>query len=177
MREISDSFLLLMAEVASGLTGLFLIGVFFYVETGFRRSEPVREVFEPYIKASTRIVLVLFGMVIGLSLTLVVMEPIWSRLLFLLLSCVLVAANVDTATRIGGVARATGSTALLGTEILGSLAVVGIVAVPWALGGLHPTREDLAWAVLLSFGTGFLSICAMVMSVFDISHTGDDEAG
>lgn len=175
MRQVSDSFLLLIAEVSSGLTGLFLVGVFFYVETGFRRSASARAVFEPYIRASTRIVLILFALAIGVSLTLVAMEPVWPRLLFLVLSAILVAANIDTAARIGGVNRVTGSAILVVTEVLGSLAVVGIVVTPWALGGLHPSREDLAWAVLLSFGTGFLSICAVVLSVFDIPSADPDD--
>jgi hypothetical protein len=37
MRDVSDDFLLNVAEVSATLIGLFLVGVFFYVETGFRR--------------------------------------------------------------------------------------------------------------------------------------------
>jgi hypothetical protein len=46
---------------------------------------------------------------------------------------------------------------------------------PWALGGLHPTRKDLTWAILLSFAAGFLSIFETVMSVFDISRIEEVE--
>jgi hypothetical protein len=178
MRQVSDAFLLLVAEASSGLTGLFLVGVFFYVESGSRRRRAVQasEGFLGYIRASTRIVLVLFGIAIGLSLTLVVLDPIWPRILFGLLSAVLVASNVDTASRIGSVARETGSNVLVVTEVVGSLAVLGIVVLPWALGGFHPSREDLTWAILLSFGTGLLSVFAIVMSVFDLAQlrAGDD---
>jgi polar amino acid transport system substrate-binding protein len=45
-----------------------------------------------------------------------------------------------------------------------------MLVTPWALGGLHPTREDLAWAILLSFAAGFLSIGAVVISAFDIAR-------
>ena len=48
--------------------------------------------------------------------------------------------------------------------------VVVLIVTPWALGGLHPTREDLTWAILLSFAAGFLSISATVMSAFDIAR-------
>jgi hypothetical protein len=65
MREVSDAFLLQMAEVSGGLIGLFMVGVFFFVETGFqtgfRRLGAAREIFEPYFRASTRIVLLLSG--------------------------------------------------------------------------------------------------------------------
>jgi hypothetical protein len=167
MREVTDTFLLQMAEVSAGLIGLFLIGVFFYVETGDRRPDDSARVVDHYFRASTRIVLVLYALPIGLSLTLVVMEPVWTRLLFVVLSLVLVAANVSSAARVRVVAQRLGSPLLLVTEVLGSAAVVAIVTVPWILGGLHPGRADLAWAILLSFATGLLSVYAMVMAAFD----------
>lgn len=167
MRQVSDAFLLNMAEVSATLIGLFLVGVFFYVETGFRRLEHVREVMEPYIRAGTRIVLILYALPLGLSLTLVVLGPNWNRVLFALFSLMLLAANVDTFLRIRVVAKVTGSKVLLVNEILGTAAVLILVVLPWALGGLHPTREDLTWAILLSFAAGFLSVGALVLSVFD----------
>jgi hypothetical protein len=39
-----------------------------------------------------------------------------------------------------------------------------------ALGGIDPTREDLTWAILLSFGAGFLSVSALVLSAFDVAR-------
>ncbi len=38
------------------------------------------------------------------------------------------------------------------------------------LGGLHQTRADLAWAVLLSLASGFLGTCTLMLSVFDIAR-------
>jgi hypothetical protein len=170
MREVSDAFLLNMAEVSAGLVGLFLVGVFFYVETGIRRSGPARDVFEPYLRAGTRITLLVFAFPIGLSLTLVTLEPVWARVLFALLSIGLVVANLDSVVRVRGVASATGSTALLVNEVVTTLVALAMLVTPWALGGFHPTREDLAWAILLAFAAGFLSIGAVVMSAFDIAH-------
>lgn len=37
MRPVTNGFLLNMAEVSASLIGLFLVGVVFYVESGFRR--------------------------------------------------------------------------------------------------------------------------------------------
>jgi hypothetical protein len=168
VQEVSDDFLLNVAEVSATLIGLFLVGVFFYVETGFRRlHDEAREIFEPYFRAGTRIVLILYALPLFLSLTLVVLGPNWNRLLFLLLSVILVAANVETAVRVRGIAGRTGSNALLLNEVLGTIAVAALVVVPWALGGLHPSREDLTWAILLSFASGFLSVSALVLSVLD----------
>src|SRR5918999_1627497 len=133
MREVSDAFLLNLAEVSAALIGLFMVGVFFFVDTGFRRLDR-------------------------------------ARVLFVLLGRLLLAANLATAVRIRAVARVTGSTALLVNELVGSAVVVAIVALPWVLGGLHPTREDLAWAILLAFAAGFASISALVLFVLDVAR-------
>jgi hypothetical protein len=170
VRQVSDGFLLNMAEVSGALVGLFLVGVFFFVETGLERLDKSREVLEPYFRAGTRIVLVLFAISLMLSLTLVVLEPVWNTLLFAVLSLILLAANLDTAIRMRAVSRVTRSTALLVNEVVGTAAVLVIVVLPWALGGLHPTREDLTWAILLSFAAAFLSVCALMVSAFDISR-------
>jgi hypothetical protein len=169
MREVSDAFLLQMAEVAAGLFGLFLVGMLFYVETGFRRLGPERDVVVPYFRASTRIVLILFAIPLFLSLTLVVLEPGWSIVLFALLSLVLIAANWDTGARIRAVRAATGSDVLWLNEIAGTIGVVAIVVLPWILGGIDPSREDLTWAILISFATAFLSLATTILSIFDIA--------
>jgi hypothetical protein len=106
MRQVSDDFLLNMAEVSATLIGLFLVGVFFYVETGFRRVEHAHDVVEPYFRAGTRIVLVLYAIPLGLPLALVALELIWAQVLFALLSLTLVAANINTVVRVRAVARA-----------------------------------------------------------------------
>jgi hypothetical protein len=157
-----------MAEVSATLIGLFMVGVFFYVETGLRRLEQrARDVFEPYLRAGTRIVLILYALPLGLSLTLVALGPVWNRVLFLVFSLMLLAANFDSLLHVRAMAKVTGSATFVVNEVLGSLAVLALVVIPWALGGLHPTREDLVWAILLSFASGFLSVGTLVLSVFD----------
>jgi hypothetical protein len=59
LRQVSDGFLLNMAEVSAALVGLFLVGVFLYVEPGFRGSDPAHDALERYLRAGTRIVLIL----------------------------------------------------------------------------------------------------------------------
>lgn len=173
MRHVTDAFLLNVAEVSATLIGLFLVGVFFYVETGYQRlGRTARAAFEPYFRSGTRIVLILYALPLGLSLGLVVLDPIWNTLLFAILSVMLVAANVDSFVRVWGAVRAAGSSILLVNELLGSAAVLTVVVVPWALGGSDPSREDLTWAILVSFAAGFLSVSALVLSVFD---TGQQE--
>jgi hypothetical protein len=169
MREVSDSFLLQMAEVSGGLFGLFMVGILFLVETDFRALGPERNAVIPYFRASTRIVLILFAIPLGVSFTLVVLEPVWSTVLFAVLSLVLVAANVDTAIRIRSVHELTGSRVLQLNEIAGTIGVAVLVVLPWSLGGIDPSREDLTWGILIAFATAFLSLATLVVSVFDLA--------
>jgi hypothetical protein len=169
MDEVSDAFLLQMAEVAAGLFGLFMVGMLFYVETGFRRLGPERDVVVPYFRASTRIVLVLFAIPLFLSLSLVVLEPVWSTVLFAVFSLGLIATNLDTAAQVRSVRAETGSVVLWLNEIAGTVAVVLIVLLPWVLGGIDPSREDLTWSILIAFGAAFLSLATTILSIFDIA--------
>jgi hypothetical protein len=169
MKPISDAFLLNVAEVSATLVGLFLVGVFFYVETGFRRLDSgVRNLIEPYMQAGTRIVLVLFALPLFLSLTLVALGPNWNRVVFAAFCVLLLAANADSLLRIRPLMRARESPVLLVNEVAGSVLVLVLVVTPWALGGIDPSREDLTWAILLSFASGLLSVSALVLSVFDM---------
>jgi hypothetical protein len=87
--------------------------------------------------------LVLYALPLGLSLSLVALEPVWSRVLFALLSLLLLAANLDTAAHVRAVARVTGSTALLVNELVGTATVLVITALPWLLGGsIRPDRTS-----------------------------------
>ena len=170
MRQISDAFLLNVAEVSASLVGLFLVGIFFYVETGLQRSRG-RTAFQLYLRAGTRITLIVFAIPIGLSLALVALELIWVRLVFVLLSVMLIAANVDAVRRVHGVVEAMRSRALLLNEIVTTAMAVVLVVLPWVLGGLHPSRGHFVWSILLAFAAGFLSIGATVVSVFDVELT------
>jgi hypothetical protein len=174
--EVTDDFLLNVAEVSATLIGLFLVGVFFFVETGFRRLGAAREIHEPYFRAGTRIVLLLYALPLFLSLTLVALTLTWSRVLFLLLSVALVAANVDSVVRARPLAKLRDSNVLVVNELLGTLAVALLVVLPWILGGFHPSREDLTWAILLSLGTGFLSVGAIMLSILDIAKNETEES-
>ena len=174
MRDVSDAFLLTVAEVSATLIGLFLVGAFYYAEIGLRRLGAARGSFEPYLRAGIRITLIVLALPLVLSLTLVTMEPGWNRLLFLVLSAVTIVANIDTARRIREVWAATRSAVLLGMEVLTTAGVVVLVVLPWALGGLEPTREHLTWAILIALAAGLLSIGATVMSVFDLTGAGLD---
>jgi hypothetical protein len=166
VREVSDRFLLNMAEVSGTLIGLFLVGVFFYVETGsgtwILRSARSSAATSGRARASSYSSSRCPSVSRSRSSSWAGLEPG----VFLLLSVMLVAANVETVRRLKALGRVTGLTIFQVNEVVGSAAVVVLVVLPWALGGFHPSREDLTWAILHSFGTGFLSISALVLSIF-----------
>lgn len=110
--------------------------------------------------------MIVFTIPVFVPLALVAMDPVWSRLLFAALSVVLLAANVDSARRVRGISRTTGSLGLFLNEVVATGLTVTLVAVPWLLGGFHPTREELTWAILLALLAGFLSIAATVVSTW-----------
>jgi hypothetical protein len=144
--------------------------VFFYVETGLRRLERTREIAEPYLRAGTAGILVLYGMSLSLSLMLVWLEIAWARAVFAVLSAILIVVKVDISVRTRPLARALRSKSAVAADALSSIWVLALVAIPWVLGGLSTSREDLSWAILLSLATGFLTTCSLLLSVFDISR-------
>jgi 2-iminobutanoate/2-iminopropanoate deaminase len=122
-----------------------------------------------YMRSGTRIVMLLFAMALLLSLALVAFELPWARALFLALSVVLVVANVETAVTVRAT-RVTQSRTLLLNEIAGTVGVVAIVALPWLLGGLRPSRENLTLAAFLALATAFASVGAIALSTFDLAR-------
>lgn len=171
MQPVTDSLLLHLAEISATLTGLFLVGVFFYVDSELRRAGPTDDRLDAYMRSGTRIVLILYAIPLAASLTLVSAGIVWARWVFAILCAVLVAANVDTVRRIGTVARQTSSLALVANEAVSTIAVIVLVGLPWLLGGLRPAADQLMPSLLLALGAGFLSTCALVMAVFDLRRT------
>lgn len=166
----AHALLLTVAEVAAGLIGLFLVGVIFYVESGFGRPRQRRRAVEKYIRSSTRIVLILYAIPLGLSLTILAFPEAWTLALFVALSIGLIAANVATFGEVRYAVAATGSRMLLWNEWVGTVGVALLVAVPFLGGGLHPESTDFVPAILLGLGLGFASTCVLVLTLFDVAR-------
>ena len=170
MQPVSDSFLSLMAEISSGLVGLFLIGVFFFIQSGFRRVAHGGDVAEFTIREGTRIVLLLFAIPIFVSLSLVALNPGWTKVLFVVLSLGLIAVNIDFVVRVRTIGWSDLVLPLSITGVLGTIGSLLLVTLPWILGGFNPTREDFTWAILVAFLIGFISIGALVLAAFDLAR-------
>jgi hypothetical protein len=91
-------------------------------------------------------------------------------------SLLLIGANVDTVVRLRTMTRAIRSPSIVVHEVVGTIASVPLLTVPWILGGLSPTREDLTWSILIAFATAFLSVVAIVLFVLDVARFEPDKA-
>lgn len=167
MQPIADDFLLHVAEISASLVGLFFVGIFLYVQTAIGRGHDLPGE-TAYIRSSAQTVIVLAAISIGMSLTLIALQPLWNRLLFLGLSVLLAIATVDRLRRLRQLARAATGPMLVAGEVVATAGAVLVVAAPWLLGGLDPSREDFTAAILLAFASGIFGISAMVRIAFDI---------
>ena len=170
MEPVTDGFLLTIASISAGLTGLFLAGMIFYISSGYDRHERSRQLVEPYFRAATLIVFIALFLPLSVSLTLVALPLVWSQILFVALVVGLVIADVSTVRTVRVLIRETGLWLLGMMEVVGTVAVVLMVAFPIWTGGLDPGREDLVPSILISLGVGFLSTCVLVLTLFDIAR-------
>lgn len=170
MDPVSDEFLIALAEISAALIGLFLVGMIFYIQTGFDRLERSRSVVEPYFRAATLITFISFAIPLGVSLTLVALPIVWSRLLYVALVLGLVVVDFSTIKTVRECVRVTGLRLLMMMEAVGTVVVALMVILPLVTGGLQPDREDFVPVILLSLGIGFLSTCVLVLTLFDIAR-------
>lgn len=168
MQPISDSFLLTIASIAATLLGLLLLGAFYYVETGLRRATAVAPRGGPFLKATTRVTMLLYTLVLGVALGLVVLEPLWLAVLYVLIGLTLL--------------RAVGEWTLRYRDLRKILpiprespwitwpAVLFTLALPWVLGGWEPGREAMTWSLFLAGGLAISSTVGLVLTSFDLAH-------
>ena len=106
MASVSEGLLLTIAQIAATLIGLLLVGMFFYVETGFRRLSSVRVEAGAFLRATTKLVLLLYALVLAVSLALVAFEPLVVTVLYLVLSVAVLAALIEMTVRARSFPRA-----------------------------------------------------------------------
>lgn len=167
MKTISDDVLLTMAQIAATLIGLLLVAVLFYVETGLRRLESLGPSLGVFIRAFTKLILLLYSLVLGLSLGLVALERAWLTALYVLLGVAVVAALLDV-TRAsrdlpGPIRVQHGQVWIAWPPILVTL------AAPWALDGADPSREAYAWTLILGGGLAFVLTASLLLLTFHLA--------
>ncbi|MFF0154841.1 hypothetical protein [Micromonospora sp. NPDC005203] len=165
MREVDEEFLVGLAEIAATLFGTFLVGVFFYLDSGQRRARQSGA--DRYVRSGVRGVFLLTGLPLVVPLALANLDPIWGALVFAVISALLVAASADSAFRILRNRESCKSIALAVNEVISGLAALLIAVTPWVLGGWIPPPSAFVPSLVLALGCGFLSTVALVMTLFE----------
>ena len=191
MNPVGDDFLLALSEISAALTGLFLVGMIFYIQIGYEKTQRSRAVVEPYFRAATSITLIAYAIPVVVSLTLVALPIGWSTGLYYALVVGLILVNVSTVSTVRRVQRELRLSLLTMIEVVGTVVIGLMIILPLATGGLTPVREDLVPGLLLSLGIAFLGTWALVLTLFDIAriersdslqskggeHTADTQSG
>ena len=160
-----DDLLLALVGASATLLGLFLVGVFFFVDSPVRRSNSK---FESYLRTGTSIVLLLYAISLFAPLVLVMAGPVAAAVVFAGLSVALIVQNFRTVYHLLHIPRGQRFRTLVGHEIICTGLAVVLVALPGVLGGFPPSREALAVSFVLALLTAFVSTCAFVLTAFDL---------
>lgn len=165
---MTDEFLLGLAGIAATLVGMFIVAVFFYLDSALHRSRGAAgSTPDLYMRAGTRWVLLAYGLPLVVPLVVIGAEPAWAAAAFLVLAAALVLATVDTSRRVVRKGATRTSSALAANEILTSVAVLVLAVLPWVLDGWVPSRSAFVPSLLISLVIGFTSTATVIMSIFD----------
>jgi hypothetical protein len=169
--DVKDDLLLALVGASATLLGLFLVGVFFFVDSPIRRKNPT---FEPYLRIGTSIVLLVYAIPLIAPLVLIMAGPFPTSVVFAAFSVALIVQNVRTVYHLRRIPDRMRTPAFVINEAVGTILLLGMVALPWVLGGAHPTREHLAASFVLALVAAFVSTCTFVVAAFDLPTGGDD---
>lgn len=167
MASVSEGLLLTVAQIAATLIGLLLVGMFFYVETGFRRLTTVQVEAGAFLRAATKLVLLLYALVLAVSLALVAFEPRVVTALYLLLSVAVVAALAEMTVRARQLPRAVRRRHAAAWRVWPPTIVA--VALPALTGGWPLTASALADAVFLVGAVAFFLTGGLLLVAFDLA--------
>lgn len=167
MNPVPESFLLTVAAISATLVGLLLLGAFFYVETGFRRAAAIAPHGGPFLRATTKLTLLLYSLVLGMSLALVVLRPLPLAFLYGTLGLAVLGGLVEWTRRyrdlrlVLPVPRE--------SPWLMWPAVVLLLGFPWVLDGWQLGRETMTWMLLGVGSLAVMSTAGLVLTSFDLA--------
>lgn len=167
MRVGEGEFLLGLAGVSATMLGTFIVGVFFYIESGLHRRLSGSVAAELYLRSGMRWVFAAYSLPLLVALVLAALDPIWGALTFIVLGILLVSTSIDTGRRILMKGGSGLSKAPLINEWLTNAAVLVAVVLPWVVGGWVPPPSAFIPSLLLVLAAGFASTVALVMAEFD----------
>lgn len=141
--------------------------MFFYSETGFRRLKAGGPEAQ-FLKAATKLIVLLYAVVLGLSLGLIALRPLWVTVLFVVLSLAVVTGLVQWTFRSRSVSREVRKAARIQSWLAWPI-VVFPLALPWLIGGWEPGREAFTWTIFLEGAVAFMNTASLVLLAFDLT--------
>jgi hypothetical protein len=164
---VSESLLLTIAQIAATLIGLLLVGMFFYVESGFRRLTTLHVEAGAFLRAAAKLVLLLYALVLAVSLALVAFDLLVVTALFALLSVAVVVALVEMTVRSRRLPRAVRRRHAAAWRVWPPTIVA--LAVPW-VGGVWPLdAPSLVDALFLIGALAFFLTGGVLLFAFDLA--------
>lgn len=167
MNPVPEGFLLAVAGIAATLIGLLLLGAFFYVETGFRRATEVASQGGPFLRATTKLTLLLYSLVLGISLGLVVIRPVPLAVVYAALGLALLRALVEWSLRYRDLRRVLPIPRESPWIMWPAVGI--LLALPWAMDGWEPSREAMTWTLLGAGALAVMSTAGLVLTSFDLA--------
>jgi hypothetical protein len=165
---VADEVLVATAQIAATLIGLLLVGVLFFAETGLRQLSLFGPQPAAYLRSGTRFILLLYSLALGLSLALLVLEPAWITVTFVVLGIAIIGALVSFTLRARDLRRVMARMHVASLWIAWPPVLVTL-ALPWVTEGLNPGREAFTASILLSGAFAFVGTASLVLVAFDLS--------
>ena len=167
MASVSEGLLLTVAQIAATLIGLLLVGMFFYIETGFRRLTTVQAEAGAFLRATTKLVLLLYALVLAVSLALVAFDPLVVTALYLLLSVAVLAALAEMTVRARQLPRAVRRRHAAAWRVWPPTLIA--LALPALTGGWPLAAPALTDAVFLVGALAFFLTGGLLLFAFDLA--------
>jgi hypothetical protein len=165
--SVSEGLLLTIAQIAATLIGLLLVGMFFYLETGFRRLATVRVEAGAFLRATTKLVLLLYALVLAVSLALVAFEPLVVTVLYALLSVAALAALVEMTMCARRLPRAVRRQHAAAWRVWPPTIIA--LALPALTGGWPPAAPAFVLALFVVGAVAFFLTGGLLLFAFDLA--------
>lgn len=168
MREVDAGLLVGLAQVAATLVGTFLVGVFFYLESGRRRDRRAEDNPDRYLRSAVRGLFFLAALPLVIPLVLATLDPPWGALAFAALSIPVLVTTVDTVRNLLKPGGSWGSGVITANELVATASTLLVVSLPWIIGKTWaPPPSAYLPSLVLAIASGFFSTVALVLTLFD----------
>lgn len=164
---VSEGLLLTVAQIAATLVGLLLVGMFFYLETGFRRLTTVQIEAAAFLRATTKLVLLLYALVLAVSLALVAFDALVVTALYVLLSVAVLVALVEMTVRARRLPTAVRRRHAAAWRVWPPTIIA--LAVPALSGGWPPAAPALTDALFLVGALALFLTGGLLLFAFDLA--------